>query len=627
MPKRSFTLLLDVDDLAGVRAHREDALGGDVLTFDPDLHVGLQSEGVRHLTPWDIVGREEIGGLREMEAAVWGFWRAHGRAAFEGIDLLRIAEYRHMVCFSRLTWAAYVIGRVLETLRPGEVVTFEEKAGHGLDQPAEYRKMPLLFALVRGMAEQAGIPVTVLRRSDVGGTGGFEDQVAKAERADLERVDVREVLGDGPYVLFNASGGDLIRQLPLIAGIRRELGLDVVQLYKSADERTLRAVRQAGHYVWHESQVTGDTGALDVDELGDRARGALANAGRDAPAALRGIFDNPHMGMHFDFVFGEYLRKMAEHVRKWRGVFEECRPAMLVGNYHAPILDVARDERIPCLGLPHGLLMIGNERWFSSLPAIRIGAISELHRDRLVEAGVSERRIRVTGDPWLDPLVRRGPGRSGNYRDLVALRDRLAIDPERRVILIGTGNLGMPAKTTDLPYVDWAGAIRDFEALGELAGRRADWKFVLKCHPRFDHPAVYERVNARLPADRRITVLFDEPLELLAAMSDAVVFHNVMTSAMIETSLRDRPVMLLSGSMVWYSAKTWATQGWRHVASVESLEDELSAIFKDGRLYQQRVEETRAAVRHYYGGDPVPAVPRCLGVVREMMRETVCSVK
>ena len=102
-----------------------------------------------------------------------------------------MAQYRHIVCFSRLTWAAYVIGRALETLRPSEVITFEERAGHGLDQPADYRKMPLLFALVRGMAEQAGIAVTVLSRGAVSGVegSGFEDRVALVDRpADLGTI-------------------------------------------------------------------------------------------------------------------------------------------------------------------------------------------------------------------------------------------------------------------------------------------------------------------------------------------------------------------------------------------------------------------------------------------------------
>lgn len=617
---RSLVLLHDADDLACVDALCPEALRGDVLAYDPDIHLVLQNRGVEHVTPWDLVNREEFPALKALESAIWSHWTQHARLEFEGVNLLDIARYRHISALARLTWAAYVLRRALECIRPDQIITFEESGAHGLDQPVTYRKMPLLSGVFRWLAERAGMNVRLLRRDAVPGVAPFEDQIAKLGRRKYPFADPEAAIDGQPFVLFQANRTDLLRQLPLIQAIRRKTHCQAVQLYKEADDDLVRQVAEHGHFVWHEFQVARPDGTPDISGMSQRAREAFEAAGRGACDELRVVFDNPYVASHFEFLFGQYAHKMAEHVVAWRRFFERCRPAACVANSHAPIYDVAASLGIPCLGLSHALMMIGQPEWFASLPERSfIGAFSELHRDKLVQAGVSPHRIRITGDPYSDGLldeIRRS--RDKGIRGL-DLRARYGIDRKRRIVLICTGSLGMPSKLPHVPIIDWADGVRCANELGRIAQRRGEWAFLVKCHPRFDHPDLYARVNRTLTADRRLKILADEPLLDAAVESDAICIWCTLTSALIETSLLDRPVMQFARNLVWYDEQQWGTEAWPHFHDINAFEAELEKLFTDPQHYAGRVRQTRAAVHRYLGGTAGHAVDRCMDVLEEFL--------
>lgn len=610
------TVLLDKDDLACVTAGFPAALAGQVLAFDPDLHVLLRQRQIAHLTPWDLVGPDDGPALRELEENAWHFWNQHAHAEYRGFDLLQMAPFRHIEFFSRLTWAAYVLERAIRQLRPAEVVVFEECSGHGLSQPPQNRKYPPLFALLRGLAEQAGVRTRVLSRQAILRIGGFEDLAAVgSDAARLAPADVDLELNGRPYVLFYANHVNLLHQLPLIRALRERNNCAVAQLYKAADEPTSRAVRETGHVVWHESQVAG-TAPLVADRPWQHAARAAFEAARAlAPPALRGVFNNRHLDIHFDFVFGDYLRKLAWHVDVWTRFLDAHRPRLLILGDRVPLGEVAFRLRIPCLTLSHGLL-IGETRWAKSLLP-RIGALSELHRARLLEAGAPAGDVCVTGNPALDRLIGSLPPRASEKatRANQRLRQRLGIAGDRRVILCCTRNLGILSKYSGIPQVNWKRAVQCVEQLGELAARRPEWAFVFKCHPRFDHPQLYQSLKCASSAECEVKVVVDQPVDELAAAADVVVFPNGLSSTLVETAFWHKPVLILTQSLLWYDARTWGTEGWHHVGSVDALEAELQQMFADPRRYRQRADETQAALHHYLGGRPAHSVPRCLEVI------------
>lgn len=615
---RSLLILHDADDLACAEAACTEALSGDVLAFDTDIHLILSDRGIDHLTPWDIVGRDELSALQSYESDIWRHWAAHARIEFDGLNLLDIAKYRHISALARLAWAGYALRRALDHLRPGIVYTFDEPPAHGLDQPVDYRKMPLLFGVFRRLAEVAGIPVYLLSRDAVPGVAGFEDQIAKLGERVYPRVDPVAAIGDRPFVLFQANRTDLLRQLPLIRAIRSRTDCQAVQLYKDAEDDVVRRVAEDGHPIWHESQVARADPPPEIDDLAGRALEAFMAAGRSLTGGLGVVFDNPYVAPHFQFLFGEYARKMAQHVRAWKGFFARCRPAAFVANSHAPIYDVAAAVGIPCLGISHALMMIGQPRWFDSLPEPSlIGAFSELHRDKLIEAGVSPGRIRITGDPHSDRIV--DQTRDNGTDSSRSLRRRYGIAADRRIMLICTGSFGMPSKLTHLPFIDWAEGVRSMRDLGELARRRGEWAFLIKCHPRFDYPSLYADVNRTLPADRRFIVLPNEPLVPLAEAADAVCVWSTVTSALIETSLLSKPVMQFARNLVWYDAKAWGAETWPHFHDIAEFEAELDRLLSDPRHWAMRVDQTRDALHRFLGDTAHTTVDRCMCVLEEFI--------
>ena len=620
MRSHCFTILHDADDLARLEALCPEALSGTVLGFALDIHLQLQERGIDHLTPMDLIDYDELPRLQRFEASVQQFWAAHARVVYRGVDLLALARIRHISCLRRVSWAAYVIQRALEVIRPEQVVVFEEPAGHGLDQPPGYRKMPLLFSLLRGIAEQAGCPVHLLR-SDGGGRGAFEDRAAH---------NARKVLPPGvpdsppfrrPWILVHGNGSDLLRQVPLIQGLLDQSHFAVVQSYSSASEPQLQQLSDVGHHLCHVSQLTSHDPATDVDTAAGLGRARFDEAALRAPAELNGIFRNPYMKIHFDFIFTDYARSMAQHLRSWRRFFSVHRPSALVSTFPTPMTDIASQCGIPCLNLPHGLMMLGLPEFFTSLHGGCVGAISSVHRDRLVSAGLHPRRVRVTGDPYLDPIldrIRLSSARS-RARSAAAVRRRYSVPPESRFLLLLSGGMDMASSGATLPMIDWAHAVHAAGQLATMIERHPQWRFVVKCHPRRDHPRLYERLNEQLPCGHRLAMAHDTSLHDLAPAADAIVSFNISTSGVIESSLWGTPVIFLDTSMMWFDHEQWATDSWPRVNSVDELEEALEAMFSDAGTYEEYVNRTQDAVHRFFDGPPQPAVPRCLETIDQLV--------
>lgn len=620
MPKHCTLIVLhDVEDLVDAERSAPQSLHGDVIAFETNVHLALLDRGIEHRTPWDVIGRDELAALQQYERRVLDHWHTHAHLDFEGVDLVQMAGYRHLSALARLCWAAYAARRFIAELRPERVWAFEETPAHGLDQPIHHRGMPLLSGLVRGAAAMADIPVDLVPRKGP----GFEDWTAAHRNVRAQPIDVGNVLDGRPVAVFQANRTDLLRQLPLIGALRDRLGCQVVQLYKDADRDIVRQVVAAGHHVWHESQVVRPVDASYVEPAAARARRRVAAISREQSDELRLIFDNPHAASHFDFLFSDYARRMAGHVLQWRDFFARCRPAAFVCNYHAPIYDVAADLGIPCLGLSHALMMIGQPQWYASLPRRSlIGAFTDLHRQRLIEHGIAADRIRITGDPWSDEA--RNQIRKADATPAEALRTRLGVAPERKVILLCTGSFGMPAKNTTIPTMDWAEGVRSMLHLGKLARRRPDLAFVVKPHPRFDYPALYARVNRELPRDRRL-IVSDTPLPELGHCADVICMWNTASSVIVEASLLDRPVLLFSRCLVWCDLAAWAINAWPRVETIEQFEAEIDLLLGAPEHRAARIAESKLALRRFVDGNHGDSTARCLDVLDEMIASSAVA--
>ncbi len=151
-----------------------------------------------------------------------------------------------------------------------------------------------------------------------------------------------------------------------------------------------------------------------------------------------------------------------------------------------------------------------------------------------------------------------------------------------------------------------------------MAPRHPDWRFVVRPHPRYDHAGLYELINRELPRQQHFIVDGADTLGSTVRAVDAVVICNVLTSAILETSLWGKPVFVLSQSMIWYRAAEWATERWPHVRSIGELERELEEVFTEQSRYKKRASQTRAAAKGYSKGAPARAIPACLELIYSM---------
>jgi len=603
MSLKPLTVVLDRDDVRRAFRHERDTLTGSILAWDLPAHLELLDRGIAHYTPWDFVSTGDWPQVRRFEQRVQAFWHDHAHLPYAGMDLLAMARFRHVACFARLAWAAYGLRGAVNMLRPTKVCVFDDEVGHGLEQPPGCARMPLLQPLLRGIAEQAGVHVEVLRvpRRE------FQDVAAmRAGQSAGPGLNLGELAQGRPYIIFAGSDGDLIRQLPLIRELRSRSRLAIVQLYRSADDATLQALRANGHVVLHEQQVKAphqSPGDVDIADF-HAARERFERAGCGVAPELRCLFANPHLAPHFDFIFGAYARRMAGHVRKWQDVFRRQPPRLVVANYPAPIFEVAAHCSIPALLLPHGVMTAGDPRWYACLPRVILGAATPAHSDRLLGMGVPSDRIRLTGDPGL-------------ACDQPAAPPVTVTHAPPRILLL-TSAIAAPAHQADLPQINWSGAARTFRALADLARRRPNWEFIIRPHPRYDQIELYERLCATASGRRPWAIDDQTPLATLAAACHAVLAVNNRSSAIVEAALHGAAVLLFCPDVVDLDLAAWGLNAWPQARTIAELEQDLERLCDDPRHRSRRVGESNAAARRFTGDSRLDGVTGCAAVVAEL---------
>lgn len=590
--------LYDRDELAVLRRAHSDWTPLTPLACSVDVHLALRSANIEHRTIDAALGDDEFPQLVAAARRVRDFWRQHGTLPFEGLDLLDMCRFRHIECFHRLTWTAYALRRTFEAADPARLLTFPQTNGHGLSQPDDYLKMPLLHTLARGIADDGGVPVNLIETD----AETFVDLVAAQAAAIAPDASGSPALPDPETsILFVGSGPDLARQRPLIARLQRTTRWTPVQVYKSASPALLAELRALGHPVLHESHFAGqDDNAAPPDELPNAAARfaamrAAAHASSDPD--IRAIFANPHMDIHFGFIFGEYARRMAAHVRRWRAVFARWRPRAVVASSPAAIIDVAQAEQIPIAYLAHTPAILGLPHRMLGYDDAHLGAVNDFHVERLVEAGATPTLVRVTGDPGLAPPPRVRPA-----DEPAALRAKLGIRDDQRLIVLITAAQGVLSKTAWMPLERMPRLVRMFEDFAALANERDDWRFAIRRHPRVDHPDLHAMVNECCAPDRKLIAL-DATLaaETVYRAADAIVC-TTFSGGLVDASTYDRPVFQVRDAAVWFDPARWGMDAWPQVDSVRQLAAMLEQIFSMPKLYDAAIEATRKAYDEFCGG-------------------------
>lgn len=622
---RPLLVLLDIDDWACAQANLDDLSQASLLVFDLDLHLTLKAHKIEHATVWDVLEVDDKHEVHALADSAWEFWQQHASLIYRGLDLFRMATVRHQGWVNRFSFVTFVLRRVFELWEPECVIAFEEKIGHGLTPQRDYRKMPTLFMLLRGMADRRGIPVTLITEEMQHRRPSYCDHIAAAkEGREVKPLDLQALIGSDPYVLFFGNDYDLRRQSGLIQTISDHAQFQVAQLYRTADVALLESLKDQAHLLLHDEEVA-PSQTVDLDAtLKSDSRALFDSKASQANAELQDIFSNSACGPHYDFLFDPYLDALAGHVVRWQSLFERARPGLVVVQSPEPVVDIASEAGIPVLTLPHSLMLTGEPEYLNNAKNLTVGAIGKGHAKRLLESGLHPEQVRITGDPTVDE-VRARVGQIGSQHRQ-SMRDQLGIRPDQRMVLLVTGCLAMQAQQVRLPRINWKSAALGFEQLGREISGYSDWQCVVKQHPRFDHPLLVDYANRELPRDRRMQRLTDQPLHELVAASDAVVVFNIVTSALIEASFQPRPVVVLSESLCWYDSEQWDMHHWAHFQSVPALVHYLQTIFSSSEAYTSAVAQTVMACENYLGTDSGAVLPRVTSTVQDLMRtETISS--
>lgn len=606
MTIRSLGLALDAADAVALSA---DSTHDAVLAFDPDAHGALAAAGQKPITPWDFVQDADLPALELLDHSAQEHWRLAARAPYRGLDLFEVASFRHAEWLARFSWAAFVLARVLQALKPKTLTLVGDPVSHGLTPPPGTTHFPPLLGIARYLAESHACAVHSIARPNSAPAVPVPPEPMSPAAAPIP---------DGDYLLFYANHADVPRQLPLIRAATQQFGLPAIQVFKSADPAALVVANANGHAPVHEEELVRGVAGLWSQK---RPPGAARVMAREAlhrffdARSLRPpvIFDNRHLTPHFDFLFGPYLEKMAWNVDLWRAFFAQHPPRLLVVSDQLPIAAIAADLGIPVLSLPH-CLMVGDTQRLSRLTPT-IGALTPRHRELLVGSGVAPDDVQVTGGPALPTLLSEATENRATAPRPHGLRR----------ILVCTASLGMLAHQSHLPYVHWGRGLELIRTLLEWPLRHSGWRIVLKLHPRYDHAAAYKWLQKQSPRPEAIEFLEAGNVRDLAATCDAVVIPNLLSSAVIDASASGRPTFLMTGPLLRRTAREWAFDEWPLCESAADAEAALNAIFGSPTNWNVAAEQTRRALQNYLGSQAERGLQGCIQVMEGLTAPAVQS--
>jgi hypothetical protein len=233
----------------------------------------------------------------------------------------------------------------------------------------------------------------------------------------------------------------------------------------------------------------------------------------------------------------------------------------------------ARGKRIPTATIQHGWLMAGDPLW-RNVPFDLICVWGTRARDALLGDGLEDRRIAVTGAPWLDGF--RSSRRTG----------------ERPMILIALSGAGHLVGTDEHHRV----VRRIYEATAAIP--RLRWVFRL--HPK-DNPDVYRSIAASVPgANGEIVEARRTELTIHDQLRETSILVTGKSTSAVDAMVARVPVITIGrppGEMVPDFVSAGATT---HVTPNMDLSTIVRSLL-DGGQDPRIAEQAREYVTSFYG--------------------------
>ena len=299
------------------------------------------------------------------------------------------------------------------------------------------------------------------------------------------------------------------------------------ELAWKGDYRTAMLARRPGVDVTDIWQLSGRPDGL-LERLWRRSDASAGTGGRIARKALQ-IATESAIASEFDAAMTAWLDKRRPDIIAFDWVNPPSKRKRFGQFGYQAMTAWARNNSVPLVSLPHGLLLFDPPKNIPFLPGPQFAATfveSEARKRTMAEAGVAPERIKACGAPRYDPSwVERVVAELGGETDGDPAGEG-TLPPEERVRIVFFA-------TKKVYDFDFAGLMA---WLAHLAAHpRVD--LVIQPHPRGQRPATFAAL-ARLP---NVTVDARTPASLL--IDRAAIVSTLVSSVMVEAVLRGREIL------------------------------------------------------------------------------------
>ncbi len=565
----TLTVILDRSELgsdhaAAVASAAELPADGPVLAFDPDAWVSLRAAGVRQ----DIlVASSFITDATRVEAVadrLLEFWRRHAEGSRRGWPLAELVGYRHVRWTRRLAMVAVPLINAIDAVRPARLRLLTLPGGHALDGDPEDRRTPVLAGLAADIAAARKVAVRLEPRP-LPGRGAMRPPAGEpAPDHDAERAAPPSVDG---CVLIISDGPEGARDRVLAETIEEASGCRVLRVVPGS---------AVGHGLVGDLAYAGLRPPIAMPEADAATRRLqLAAAGLEPGDPAR-LLAGPGIRPHLAFLAGPYAAAIAGNLERWASAIQRHRPAAVVASYPGVPLEVAARIGVPAILLPHGPMMIGEDRYHRCLPeAVAIGAVGPRHHASLLADGIAAERVRITGVPrTAGPTSRTVDRRPGDGFH----------------ILLPTGEAARPTQVGALPVVDF---VREHAAIAAIATAAAQrgWTLHVRPHPRYDRDAAFYASAVGDTPGVTVVPASARPLGDALAMADVVLFTGAPSSALAEAAAAGRPVLRLTSAELADHAGRWGLEAIAREPDAAGLLGRLDALAADPAAWADAAAE------------------------------------
>ena len=534
----------------------------------------------------DATGR--TASLRQRVAETVAGWMSACEVMWEGVNVAGLVRYRHTRAIGRCVTHLEMMDAVADAYGPRGVLVVEDGKGDFFDRAAGVRNRPGLMGLIAGHARVKGWSLDVVRdgmQAESPDCARRDESALRAEHED--GFAVPQAVAD-PHVLMVGSG----KEVSVLARFACTLDCPALVVGKAGDARF---VDQGREYVTDERAYGAAIGVdedsacvleVDVDSTVERCLQRMVKA-----QICETLARNDGFRAHVSFVCGSYAQAMAKHARRWRAAMRGGLVTGVVSMYPHAAVDLAADEDVEAIVLPHGPMMVGADELYRGLKAgVRIGAVGSEHRAELMAMGIDAGRLAVTG------------ALGSVFSERTLNEPKVREGGSGRVLLL-TQELDDPVHVGGAVRSRWDREVGFLRAIGQAARDRG-WRLGWRGHPRYDRdPAWYVSVFGEGVEVERVDGC---SLEEAVAWSDVVVMGHAMSSALLDASGLERAVVIYDGAIVGHNRDEMMLGAWAGSGDLEEVVAMIDEAVRSAERHADLVRRTRGAAQQFRGHEADP---------------------